>query len=359
MGKVDVFLCIILVVITSLYAQEPVENRAVDISGQWFLTYQKGKLEGANLDYFQITRGHLIIEKELSSSIIGRITPDISLDKEGDGEGDLEMRLKYCYLKLALPNFLFIKNTYVEFGLVHRPWLDFEQHINNYRMQGTMFLERNDIFNSCDYGLTFFGFLGGELSEKYKEGINNKYAGKYGSISIGIHNGGGYHSIEKNVNKTVEGRLSIRSFYKKIPGFQISYTGVYGKGNVIDSPDWVVNALFLSMEHRKFVFTAMYYQGKGNYKGDKVDSNCNSVKQNGYSIFGEYKLEQYNISLIGRYDKFICNEIPDVSNARNIIGMAYLISENIKSLISVDINKFDNSDDRTDSIVDFVFEVKF
>ncbi|MBD3386725.1 hypothetical protein GF407_17615 [candidate division KSB1 bacterium] len=90
----------------------------------------------------------------------GRITPDISVDREGDGEGDLEMRLKYCYIDFKLPDFYLFTIPAIEFGLVHRPWLHYEDKINGYRAQGTMFLERNNIINSGDYGVTFTALLG-------------------------------------------------------------------------------------------------------------------------------------------------------------------------------------------------------
>ena len=40
-----------------------------------------------------------------------------------------------------------MKNSYAEFGLVHRPWLDFEQKVDQYRAQGKMYIEKSGIFN--------------------------------------------------------------------------------------------------------------------------------------------------------------------------------------------------------------------
>jgi hypothetical protein len=120
--------------------------------------------------------------------------PDISVDREGDGEGDMEMRLKYCYIDVKLPDLYLLTNPKVEFGLVHRPWLHYEDRINGYRAQGTMFLERNDIINSGDYGITFTAFLG----KKKFDHVST--FGQYGSVSFGFYNGGGYHAIERNLN---------------------------------------------------------------------------------------------------------------------------------------------------------------
>ena len=98
------------------------------------------------------------------------------------------MSLAY-HVNEGFPDFSLFSKPFIEFGLVHRPWLDFEEHINHYRVQGTMFLERNKIFNSADYGVTFVSNFGGEMGKEYKKRTNSSHLGKYGSIAVGIYNG--------------------------------------------------------------------------------------------------------------------------------------------------------------------------
>lgn len=118
------------------------------------------------------------------------------------------------------------------------PWLDYEEHVNWYRCQDTIFIERNSTFNSADFGLTFVSLLGGEMSEEYQRKVNNKYPSRYGSMAFGVYNGGGYHASEKNENKVLEGRLTVRvrPLPDIIPGFQLSYFGITGKGNKEEEP---------------------------------------------------------------------------------------------------------------------------
>ena len=118
-------------------------NLSIDM--QWFLSYLDGEESGNTFNEFTLKRGYVNIKKKIDDKFSGRITTDLTVDEEGDGEGDVEIRLKYLYLKYQLPSFGIIHKPYFEFGLVHRPWLDFEEHINFYRVQGTMFLERNHI----------------------------------------------------------------------------------------------------------------------------------------------------------------------------------------------------------------------
>jgi hypothetical protein len=230
-----------------------------------------------------------------------------------------------------------LTKPFVEFGLVHRPWIDFEQKINRYRVQGTMFLERCSILRSADYGLTFCTLFGGEMNDEYKEKVNKNYPGRYGSLSFGIYNGGGYEAIEKNRNKLLEARLTVRPFPKFIPGFQMSWIGAYGKGNTKESPLFSFNALFLSMEKQRLVLTFQYYKGIGNLKGDAIDEWGKSFKQNGYSIFSELKLPIRRVRLFMRYDEFD-NEInnSDWFKKRIIMGLSYYFLNNSKILIDYD-----------------------
>jgi len=47
-----------------------------------------------------VKRGYITFQKKLYNYLSGRLTPDLTIDKESDGEGALEMRLKYCYIEL-------------------------------------------------------------------------------------------------------------------------------------------------------------------------------------------------------------------------------------------------------------------
>jgi len=76
--------------------------------------------------------------------------------------------------------------------------IDFEEHINRYRVQGTMFLRRYNVVNIADYGIIIVSLFWDELDESHRLAVNLNYAGRNGSIAFGIYNGGGYHAIEQN-----------------------------------------------------------------------------------------------------------------------------------------------------------------
>ncbi len=340
-------------------AKSYVSSEPATIGGQWFLSFRTGETGGEHDSEFLLHRGYINIKKKLTDRISGRITPDISVDREGDGEGDLEMRLKYGYLDYKLDDIGFLVKPHIEFGLVHRPWLDFEEHINYYRMQGYMYLEKNHLFNSADFGATFFALLGGEVDKKYQDEISSKYPGKYGSVAFGLYNGGGYHAIERNGNKVFEGRLTIRPLPEVIPGLQFSYHGIFGKGNKVEEPDWNINAAFVSYEAYYVTCTGQFYSGTGNQGGSLLNEFNKSIDHSGYSLFAELKIPEKKISLIGRYEQFDKDGNSEYITKRIITGIAYHFVGNTKALLDFDIATKTDWSDYTRAYTKFTFEFNF
>ncbi len=308
----------------------------------WYISYQNGENgKGLGEDYnrFTIKRGYINISKEFTPWFSARITPDVNqMTDDGNFDGSWTVRLKYLYGQFNIPDFAFFIKPYIEVGIVHMPWLDYEEHVNFYRCQDTMFLERNETFNSADLGVTFVSLLGGLIDEEYQNKVNHYYPGRYGSMSLAVMNGGGYHASEKNENKVLEGRLTIRPLPDIIPGLQLSYLGITGKGNKDTEPDWDVNLGFVSYEHEYVTLTGQYYDGKGNQKG------ADEYHKDGYSFFGEIKPIK-TLSIIGRYDYFDPNDnVKNDENERYIAGIAYHFHKQHKNMVLLDYDHVDYKD---------------
>lgn len=311
----------------------------------WYISYQNGETGdtsgGEGFSRFTVKRGYINIEKEITPWFSARVTPDVSqMTDNGSFDGSFTVRLKYLYGKFKLPEFAFLTKPFVEVGIVHMPWLDYEENLNWYRCQDTMFLERNNLFNSADVGINFVSLFGGLMSEEYQNKVNNAYPGRYGSMALAVMNGGGYTAAEKNQNKVLEGRLTIRPLPDIIPGLQLSYFGITGKGNkgkndTPANPIWQLNNGFVSFEHKYAVLTGQYYWGKGNQKGD------DEFKKDGYSFFAELKPHK-KFSIIGRYDFFDPNDdVKDDENSRYIAGVVYHLDKQHKNMILLDYDTVD------------------
>lgn len=282
----------------------------------------------SNFNKFHLTRGYLIVKKQLLPWMHVRITPDI----HQDAEGDWKLRLKYLYTELRPPDFGPLTSMKSELGMGHIPWLDFEEHVNPYRDQGTMAIERAGVFNSADLGISLRGDFAGKLEDAGEKTGSHHYDGSYGTWHIGVYNGPGYHAKEKNKNKIVDGRLTVRPLPDLIPGLQLSYFGLYGEGNEKAGggyPDYVVNLGMLSYQNPWLIFTSQYFQTEGNQKGTWVDARGASLDTAGYSFFANVKLPilERKLSLFGRYDHFdqdVDDKIADDTDYHMFIGgLAY------------------------------------
>jgi len=329
----------------------------VEISGQWFLAYQSKYLDKEQVDnLFTLKRGYLTFKKDFNRTFSVRFTQDITLDNEGEDAGNVEMRLKYLYLKVNLKDLSVFKNSYLVIGMIHTPWLDFEQHINDYRVQSPMFLETSHLLSSADFGVNMVTLLGGKIDESYRENVSSSYPGKYGSFTVGILNGGGYHAIEKNINKTIAARLSIRPFPATLPGLQLSLHGIYGKGNSEVSPEFNLMHTYISYESGRAIITAQAYRGLGNSYGTFMDFNDLPYKNQGASVFGELYLVKKRLSLIGSYGYFERMDIPEENNRRIVGGICYHFLNNQKILLDIDHFK---SHSGTQTLFEAAMEIRF
>ena len=331
--------------------------KGVKIGGLWYLSYQNGQSGGSNFNKFDIKRGYLTVEKEIAPWFQARVTTDVTTVKDATSnlDGSFSLRLKYIYGQFNIPDIAFFTKPNVEVGMVHMPWLDFEEHVNYYRMQDTMFIERNGIFNSADIGITVSSLLGGYVNEDYRKNVNSAYPGRYGSVQFGLYNGGGYAASEKNENKVAEGRLTIRPLPDVIPGLQLTYFGLTGKGNKDTNPGWTANVGMASFEHEYVVLTGQYYAGKGNQKGD--DEN----DRKGYSFFTEVKPHK-KFSLIGRFDHFDPNtDKSDDTNNRYMAGVAYHIDKQHKNMVLLDYDavNYDQPGKKDDKRAQLTLQVAF
>lgn len=352
---------------TALHAQQVTDStesrdellmkliKSSKVETQIFFGYRYDEQGKNNSNEFMVKRGYVTFKKKLNEHITGRLTPDITVDREGDGTGDLEMRLKYCYVDIHDDGdyWIFSKPS-VLLGEVFTPWLNFEEKIYGYRVQGPQFIDYTKVITSADFGITAMALLGGEVSKEYQKNVSNKYPGKYGSVAVGIYNGGGYHALEYNNNKAVEWRLTLRPFPESVTGLQLTYTGAYGKGNKDYYPDWHVNAGAVTYQSRRFVSMVQGHSSLGNYSGSLSDAG-KSYTSKGWSAFAEYKFFKGKFSLFGRYDyNRIERTAATQELSQKIIGVAYHLYK--KNKLVIDYNN-QEVDGEHNGVVQVMFEL--
>lgn len=301
-----------------------------------YIDYSNGKTplpgdQTSDYNKLSLTRGYLTVKKSIKPWLGVRLTTDLAQD----ASGQYIIRQKYLYAELAPPNAGPLTEMKSEIGMGHIPWLDFEESINPYRAQGTMSIERAGVFNSADIGVNIRGDIAGRLADAKAKTGNAAYDGHYGTWHLGVYNGSGYSAPENNENKVIEGRLTIRPIPDQIPGLQVSYFGLTGRGNARNAitgefPDYNVNLGMLSYESPILILTGQYFITTGNAKGTWVADSSSAdpgkaLKTDGYSIFGNLQIPSTNnrLSIYGRYDFFNVDKdkiIADKSGYSMIIG---------------------------------------
>ncbi len=335
-----------------------VAGKEVQLSGVGFASYQdKSKnvfvpdapsVHSHNTG-FKLKRGYITLKSKLNDVFSVRFTQDITVDKEGGDAGNVETRVKYLYLQ-ATPkiNSKVFTGLYIKAGLVHTPWVDFEQKINPYRIQGTMCSDRSGLFSSADFGFTVGGNIGPKMDKDFLKRVNGAMQGRYLSYVIGVYNGGGYSSLERNNNKIVQGRLSWRPLPATLPQLQVSAFVNYGKGNSKLSPDYIQYLGMLSYTSKRLTMTAQAVTGKGDRRARYVDSQdpSKALDTDGYSAFAEYKLSSsFPLAIFARYDNFKVYNLDNQASKyfkdteRYIGGLAYTIRKGIRLVLDTEYEK--------------------
>lgn len=358
MKKQALIILLGIFLISPVRSQDDAEQKPflqnTSISGEWFLGY--GYNDSTDLNSFRLKRGYFTIKTRLNDRISVRYTQDITTDLEGIDRGNIEVRLKYLLMKVNLDDILFFNNTYMEMGLVHRPWLDYEQKITGYRVQGRMYSDRYKLTSSADFGVTIAGLIGGEISEEFQERVSSYFPGRYGSFSLGVYNGGGYHAIEENNNKIIEGRLSLRPLPDHVPGIQFTYTFSSGKSNTVSNmADYRLNIFHLSSVSDKHKLMLQYYSGLGGHADDYTDPDGLSYHNNGYSFFAELMIPETKFSLFSRYDRLVSYQETDMKQNTFIAGLTYRFLDN-KLVLNYDQNNIMGSYIR---IYELALEINF
>lgn len=339
----------------------PKALEGLSIGALAYIEYSAGTTnhDGTDFNRFSLTRGYINIRKDINPWLKVRITPDITqiTSSTNSQKGDIELRMKYYYVDFLLPDKGFLTENDLRFGLSHMPWLDFQEHINIYRLQGVMFQERFGNFNSADLGIGLIGNFGGKLSKELQEevGYSTPYNGRYGSYHIGVYNGGGYHAVEENQDKVIEGRITLRPLPDTLPGLQLTYLGISGKGNKTTQPDWRSNSGFISYQDKRFVLAGEYVQAKGNQKGD------DEKEKGGYSLFGDFKIPVYEkAAVIVRYDVWD----PDTDSSQDketltIGGVSCKLYGSNYILVAYEQRKYDKSGFEDDKKGQVTYQLSF
>jgi hypothetical protein len=285
-----------------------------------------------HINNFDITRAYINVTGRFAGGLATRVTADIFTN--GNIPGSRAYRIKYAYVAWTPEGSAL---TY-KIGEIHTPWLDYEEALWDYRMQGQMAMERGGYLSSSDFGI----------------GVDGKWNSDMFNLQVGVYNGENYSGALGDQSKDFMARASFRLLAtddgSRVGGLRL--TGYAGVGT--PSSGGTRNRFIGMVSYRSMDITlaAQYASTTDTVTGGNTTTAGGAVaaaaKRTGslISAFGVFHLPATRVSVIGRVD------ITDPNTANNtaatnadkqtriIAGLAYQLNPNLRLLADADLVTF-------------------
>lgn len=303
---------------SALAAQTP-PPPTVTVSGVAYTQFVYQLKDTANhLNGFDVTRSYINVLGRFAGGVNTRVTADIYRQA---GDGSLRYRLKYAYFAYTPQH----SSLTYKLGQIHTPWLDWEEALWDYRMQGQMALERGDQIAPRSYlSSSDFGF-----------GVDGQWGPDRINMQIGIFNGENYNGGSGDQRKDLMGRVSVRvsdtDDSSRVGGLRITAYGQYGKPTSGGTRNRALG--MVSYRSKQLTLAAEFAVTKDSVPTPLVAGTTGRV----ISAFGVYHLPNSKVALLGRVDAID----PNTNTANNrqtriIAGASYQLSPNLRLLADFD-----------------------
>lgn len=289
------------------------------IYGQYF--YQL-KDTAAHFNAFDVTRAYVNVIGKFSGGIQTRVTLDINHSLV-PGTSQV-YRLKYAFAGWTPEGSAL---TY-KLGLFTTPWLDWEEALWDYRMEGATVFDRAGYLSSSNFGIGADGNIN-------KEQVD---------FQAGVFDNGSYSASVGDQRKNVQGRLSVRAMDtddpSRVGGLRITAFAQVGKPVTGGT-----QTRFLGMVSYKS--KSLTLAAEGGITDDSAAASVAPVKGQVISAFGVYHFTDSPVAVIARFDNIKPNKdapstTPGFTNTRFIAGVSYQLTSNVRLLGDVDLLSYKN-----------------
>lgn len=295
----------------------PPSTPSVTVGGVVYAQYLYQLKDTANhVNNFDITRSYINVIGKFPSGLATRVTADIYRN----ADNSLAYRLKYAYAAFT-PNG---SPLTVKLGEIHTPWLDWEETLWDYRMQGQMAMERGGYLSSSDFGA----------------GVDGNWKKDLVNMQVGIYNGENYNKGTGDQRKDAMGRVSARLMPtddgSRVGGLRLTGYGHVGKptgGGVRDR--WIG---MLSYKSKLLTLAGEYARTKDRQDAPPAPATPTAeIKGEVMSFFGVVKIPNSRAAIIGRVDLTDPDkDVPNNRQTRFIGGVSYQLTPALRLLADVD-----------------------
>jgi len=296
-----------------------------------------------HINNFSITRAYINVNGKLAGGIATRVTADIY--NAGVTGGSFTYRIKYAYVAWTPEGSAL---TY-KIGEIHTPWIDWEEAMWDYRMQGTMAMERNGYMSSSDFGA----------------GVDGKFNNDQFNFQAGVYNGNNYSGASSDGHKDFMARASYRLLAtddgSRVGGLRLTaYAGIGApnsggtRNRFMGMVSYRTMDLTLAAEYAATEDTTI---GGNTSIGGGAAAAAAKKKGTVLSAYGVFHFPQTRFSVLGRVDIANPNTSPagtgpsdslrSVANTpkttRVIAGISYQLSPNVRLLADVDLLSYESA----------------
>ena len=274
-----------------------------------------------HVNNFDVTRAYVNVIGRFSGGLYARVTADIYRNTAAPSNGSLSYRLKYAYAAYTPAH----SSLTYKVGQIHTAWLDWEEALWDYRVQGSMPLERgfmtaagaqNSYVSSSDFGI----------------GVDGKWGPDKVNLQVVVVNGENYNTSPGDKGKDAQARVSFRlkdtDDSSRVGGLRLTGYAQYGKSNG-------------GGQRNRFVGMVSYRTKQITLAGEAAatqDWPTGAANVNGrvYSAYGVYKLTHSKAALLARVDLDDPQAGVDDKQTRIIGGASYQVTPNWRLLVDVD-----------------------
>src|SRR2546428_1954487 len=264
-----------------------------------YLYQLKDSLGAGHQNQFSIQRAYVNVIGRFAGGVQTRVTADILPAPSAVSPTQTVVRLKYAYAAWTPTGSAL---TY-KLGLLHTPWLDWEEALWDYRMQGTMALDRNGYATAADFGA----------------GIDGKWKDDLVNGQLTVVNGEGYSGGPGDKRKDAQARLSVRvattDDNSRVGGLRL--TGYAGVGKRTGGGDRNRFVGMVSYRSKQFTLAGEFAATKDTLSpaGGGPDATGRVI-----SGFGVYHVPKSSVALIARVDVLDPNTSVSGDRQPRIIG---------------------------------------
>lgn len=285
----------------------------VIISGVGYLQYGYQLKDSANHNNsFDVTRAYVNLIGKFAGGVGARVTLDVNRPA---GDNSLRYRLKYAYATYTPTG----SPLTFKMGMLHTPWVDFEETLWEYRMQGTIALDRNAYLTSSDLGF----------------GVDGKWNNDAVNAQVAFVNGESYSGGPGDQRKDLEARVSVRVMgtndSSRVGGLRLSGYAGYGKPTSGGQRNRFLG--MVSYKTKQITLAGEFATTKDSVTATPTPSTTGRV----ITAFGVYKIPSSKVALIARVDVVDPNTgAANDKQTRIIGGVSYQLSPNLRLLLDID-----------------------